>query len=86
MALRSPEQIRCNKPTHTHKKTRRAAENEDDGDESAIDGEAEESEAEEDEQRPRSSFSGFSGVVPTQTTAPAREPREIRSVGLRATK
>ena len=69
------------------KKTRRAAENEDDGDESAIDGEAEESEAEEDEQRPRSSFSGFSGVVPTQTTAPAREPREIRrSVRLRATK
>ena len=30
----------------------------------------------EDEIRPRRSFSGFSGVVPTQmTTAPAREPK-----------
>ena len=45
---------------------------------------------EENEQRSRSSFSGFSGVVPTQITAPAREPRERLndrlSVRLRASK
>ena len=50
----------------------------------------EKSEDEENEQRPRSSFSGFSGVVPTQITAPAREPRERLndrlSVHLRASK
>ena len=53
-----------------------ASEREEEGNESSDDGEVEKSDEEENEQRPRSSFSGFSGVVPTQITAPAREPRE----------
>ena len=74
----------------TRKMRRAAAEREEDGNESADAGQSEENEVEENEQRPRSSFSGFSGVVPTQTTAPAREPR-VRlngrlSVHLRAKK
>ena len=55
---------------------RRESEKEEDGNESTDDGEGEKSEEDENEQRPRSSISGFSGVVPTQITAPAREPRE----------
>ena len=52
---------------------------EDDGEVADTDSRKEdENEREEDEQRPQSSFSGFSGVVPTQTTASACAPREKR--------
>jgi hypothetical protein len=60
------------------KKARRTAESEEDGEESANEEERIEECEEDEDERPRSSFSGFSGVVPTQTTAPARAPKERR--------
>ena len=66
--------------------TRQVTEYEDDGEDAGTDGRKEDDdEWEEDEQRPQSSFSGFSGVVPTQTTASACAPRgKRRSVRLLA--